>query len=104
MFCRCFNSKNGKVAIYVEATDDSSFKKRISEIEYDLQPLPRGSKGFDPSEGKLFFCKILITMNVRIEENYWCSHSLININNFNCEIKHKYAKLQRKMQNEDKLK
>lgn len=47
---RCFNSKNGKAAIYVEALDESSFKKRVSDFEYDLQPLPRGTKGFDPSE------------------------------------------------------
>lgn len=49
--CRCFNSKNGQAAIYVEATDIDSFTKRVAEIEYDLQPLPRGVHSFDPTEG-----------------------------------------------------
>ncbi|XP_017782590.1 PREDICTED: meteorin-like protein [Nicrophorus vespilloides] len=47
---RCFNSKNGQVAIYVEATDGESVNKRVADFEYDLQPLPRGSHRFDPSE------------------------------------------------------
>lgn len=47
---RCFNSKNGQAAIYVEAIPDDNFSKRIADFEYDLQALPRGAKGFDPTE------------------------------------------------------
>lgn len=47
---RCFNSKNGLVAIYVEAADANSVTKRVADIEYDLQSLPRGSHGYDPTE------------------------------------------------------
>lgn len=49
--CRCFSSKNGQVAIYVEATQGQSVNKRTSEIEYDLQPLPKGVNGYDLTEG-----------------------------------------------------
>lgn len=52
-FSRCFNSKNGQAAIYVEATVEDNVKKRIAEIQYDLQALPRGIKGYDPTEGNL---------------------------------------------------
>lgn len=47
---RCFNSKNGQAAIYVEAVPDDNFSKRVADFEYDLQALPRGAKGFDPTE------------------------------------------------------
>ncbi|CAH0548044.1 unnamed protein product [Brassicogethes aeneus] len=47
---RCFNSKKGQAAIYVEATQEQSILKRVSEMDYDLQPLPEGSKGYDPTE------------------------------------------------------
>ncbi|XP_065161143.1 meteorin-like protein [Atheta coriaria] len=47
---RCFNSKNNQVAIYVETVDGDAVEKRVAEFEYDLQPLPRGSKAFDPTE------------------------------------------------------
>nr|XP_022912436.1 meteorin-like protein [Onthophagus taurus] len=47
---RCFNSKNGAVALYVEASDPDSVDKRVADIEYDLQPLPKGATGYDPSE------------------------------------------------------
>ncbi|RZC32452.1 meteorin-like protein [Asbolus verrucosus] len=48
--CRCFNSKNGQAAIYVEATDVDTVTKRVAEVEYDLQALPKGVRGFDPTE------------------------------------------------------
>ncbi|XP_969763.1 meteorin-like protein [Tribolium castaneum] len=47
---RCFISKNGQAAIYVEASDVDAITKRVAEIEYDLQALPKGVKGFDPTE------------------------------------------------------
>lgn len=49
---RCFQSKNGQVAIYVEATESDTVHRRVADIEYDLQPLPRGGKVYDPAEGK----------------------------------------------------
>jgi hypothetical protein len=47
---RCFNSKNGQAAIYVEAADVDAVTKRVAEFEYDLQALPKGVRGFDPTE------------------------------------------------------
>lgn len=48
---RCFQSRNGQVALYIEAiTSSSSMIKRVAKIEYDLQPLPRGVKSYDVSE------------------------------------------------------
>jgi hypothetical protein len=49
---RCFNSKNGQAAIYVEAADVDAVTKRVAEFEYDLQALPKGVRGFDPTEGE----------------------------------------------------
>ncbi|XP_050300753.1 meteorin-like protein [Anthonomus grandis grandis] len=47
---RCFNSRHGQAAIYIEATDERSFEKQFTEIEYDLQQLPKNSYGYDSSE------------------------------------------------------
>ncbi|KAK9891516.1 hypothetical protein WA026_014752 [Henosepilachna vigintioctopunctata] len=47
---RCFNSKNGQAAIYVEAIENDGVTKMVADIEYDLQPLPRGVHAYDPSE------------------------------------------------------
>lgn len=47
---RCFNSKNGQAAIYIEATDERSFDRQLTEIEYDLQQLPKNHYGYDLSE------------------------------------------------------
>lgn len=52
-FSRCFNSKYGQAAIYVEAIEADSVIKRTATIDYDLQPLPRGARGYDPTEGEL---------------------------------------------------
>ena len=49
---RCFNSKNGQAAIYVEAADVDAVTKRVAEVDYDLQALPKGVRGFDPTEGE----------------------------------------------------
>lgn len=38
--------------MYVEATEVDAVTKRTAEIEYDLQPLPRDVRGYDPIEGK----------------------------------------------------
>ena len=51
---RCFNSKNGQAAIYIEATDEKSFDRQVTEIDYDLQQLPKHYYGYDSSEGKIF--------------------------------------------------
>lgn len=48
---RCFQSKNGQAAIYVEANDADDIKRRVADIEYDLELMPRG-KGYDPAEGR----------------------------------------------------
>ncbi|KAL1517340.1 hypothetical protein ABEB36_001115 [Hypothenemus hampei] len=47
---KCFNSKNGQAAIYMEATDERSFDRQHTEIEYDLQPIPWSVYGYDPNE------------------------------------------------------
>ncbi|CAG9771132.1 unnamed protein product [Ceutorhynchus assimilis] len=47
---RCFNSKRGQTALYIEAIDERSFEKQVTEIEYDLQQLPKNFYGYDPSE------------------------------------------------------
>jgi len=47
---RCFDSKNGHVAIYVEALDSRNVDKRVAEFDYDLQVFERGQKYFDPEE------------------------------------------------------
>ncbi|XP_030750878.1 meteorin-like protein [Sitophilus oryzae] len=47
---RCFNSKKGQAAIYIEATDERSFDRQAIEIEYDLQQLPKNTYGYDPNE------------------------------------------------------
>ncbi|KAL3285042.1 hypothetical protein HHI36_019169 [Cryptolaemus montrouzieri] len=47
---RCFNSKNGQAAIYVEAMENDGVTKMVADIEYDLQPLPKGVHVFNPSE------------------------------------------------------
>lgn len=45
---RCFQSRNGQAAIYVEAVDSRRlFKKEVAGFSYDLQPIPRGSSYFD---------------------------------------------------------
>ncbi|XP_045463340.1 meteorin-like protein [Harmonia axyridis] len=47
---RCFNSKKGQAAIYVEALENDGVSKIVADIEYDLQPLPRGIHSYDPNE------------------------------------------------------
>lgn len=49
---RCFQSKKGQSAIYVEAMEGDEMLRRVAEFEYDLEPLPRG-KGYDPVEGRI---------------------------------------------------
>lgn len=56
---RCFQSKHGQAAIYVEATDSDPVTRRVADFEYDLQPLPRG-KGYDPAEGNNRFNHVFI--------------------------------------------
>ncbi|XP_018330714.1 meteorin-like protein [Agrilus planipennis] len=49
---RCFQSKNGQAAIYIEAIDNDIVTKRVVELDYDLQPLPKGKRTYDSFEGK----------------------------------------------------
>lgn len=45
---RCFQSRNGQAAIYVEAVDYTGvFKKEVAGFSYDLHPIPKGSSIFD---------------------------------------------------------
>ncbi|XP_071442301.1 meteorin-like protein [Hetaerina americana] len=49
---RCFQSRKGQAALYVEATPGgvSPRGRTVASFEYHLQPLPSGVKSFDPSE------------------------------------------------------
>lgn len=50
---RCFQSRGGQAALYVEAaTSKSDFTKEVASITYDLQALPRGGAAYDPTEGR----------------------------------------------------
>ena len=50
-FSRCFQSKGGQAALYVEAAPEEVPGYRpMAEISYDLQPLKKGS-GYNPNEG-----------------------------------------------------
>ncbi|XP_014275845.1 meteorin-like protein [Halyomorpha halys] len=47
---RCFQSRGGQAALYVEAaTDEVVAHRPVAEFAYDLQPLPKG-KVYDPNE------------------------------------------------------
>lgn len=47
---RCFQSRGGQAALYVEAaSEDAAARRSVAEFAYDLQPLPKG-KGYDPNE------------------------------------------------------
>jgi len=47
---RCFQSRGGQAALYVEATGSASFPKQIAEFFYDLEALPRKNDGHHPAE------------------------------------------------------
>lgn len=51
MIHRCFQSRGGQAALYVEAATEPTVYKPMAEFAYDLQSLPKG-KGYDPNEGK----------------------------------------------------
>lgn len=46
---RCFQSRGGQAALYVEAATEPTIYKPMAEFAYDLQALPKG-KGYDPNE------------------------------------------------------
>lgn len=52
---RCFVSKHGQAALYVEATD-ASLRKQIAEFSYDLQAVPKGSSVNDIVNGECKPC------------------------------------------------
>ncbi|XP_069685315.1 meteorin-like protein [Periplaneta americana] len=48
---RCFQSRDGQAALYVEATSSRSvIHKQVAAFSYDLQPLPRGRSYYDSQE------------------------------------------------------
>jgi len=47
---RCFHSRGGQAALYVEATGAATFPKQVAELFYDLEALPRHNSGYHPSE------------------------------------------------------
>lgn len=47
---RCFQSRGGQAALYVEAVRAGDFTKEVAAITYDLETLPRGARGYDPAE------------------------------------------------------
>lgn len=48
---RCFHSRGGQAALYVEAaTATSTFPRQVAEFSYDLEPLPRNGGSYDPAE------------------------------------------------------
>lgn len=61
---RCFRSKHGRAALYVEAEPEEGTKRRVAALRYEAKPLPR--RHYDPatadcrpctdSEMELAFC------------------------------------------------
>lgn len=50
----------------MEATEVDGVTKRTAEIEYDLQPLPKDLRGYDPTEGKLIYFQVyFLRFNVK---------------------------------------
>ncbi|XP_046659901.1 meteorin-like protein [Homalodisca vitripennis] len=47
---RCFHSRGGQAALYVEATGAATFPKQVAELYYDLEALPRHKGSYDPAE------------------------------------------------------
>ncbi|XP_067014099.2 meteorin-like protein [Anabrus simplex] len=50
---RCFHSRGGQAALYVEAVrtrGGGDFTKEVASFTYDLETLPRGGKAYDPAE------------------------------------------------------
>lgn len=48
---RCFQSRGGQAALYVEAASSKTdFKKEVASLTYDLEALPRGGAAYDPTE------------------------------------------------------
>ncbi|ENN73611.1 hypothetical protein YQE_09858, partial [Dendroctonus ponderosae] len=88
---RCFNSKNGQAALYIEATDERSFEKQLTEIEYDLQQLPKNFHGYDSSEecrpcsqeemAHIFCTSDLVTRGIihSVENNDQLEQSLVTV-------------------------
>lgn len=55
-YVRCFRSKNGQAAIYVEATPEEGEQRRSARLQYDLQPLP--AKAYDPAAEECRPCTV----------------------------------------------
>ncbi|XP_060535437.1 meteorin-like protein [Cylas formicarius] len=47
---RCFNSKNGQAAVYIEATEEQTYRRSVTDLEYDLQQLPKTTLAYDYAE------------------------------------------------------
>lgn len=49
---RCFQSRHGQAALYVEAISSrGDIQKQVAAFSYNLQPLPRGRSYYDAQEG-----------------------------------------------------
>jgi hypothetical protein len=50
---RCFQSRGGQAALYVEATSSRGvIQRQVVAFSYHLQPLPKGRSYYDPEEGE----------------------------------------------------
>ena len=49
---RCFQSRDGQAALYVEAISSRhNIQKEVAAFSYNLQPLPKGKSYYDCEEG-----------------------------------------------------
>lgn len=71
---RCFNSKKAQAAIYIEATDERSFDKQFTELQYDLEKIPQGFYGYDRAEGESDCPCLTLYFNVVCLECRPCSN------------------------------
>jgi diacylglycerol kinase (ATP) len=55
---RCFLSREGQAALYVEAISaQGAIQRQVAAFSYDLQPLPKGRSYYDSQEGEC--CTVL---------------------------------------------
>jgi len=55
---RCFQSRDGQAALYVEAISSRhTILKEVAAFSYNLQPLPNGKSYYDSQEGMYVSCQ-----------------------------------------------
>jgi len=53
---RCFQSRDGQAALYVEAISSRhNIQKEVAAFSYNLQPLPKGKSYYDSQEGMYMY-------------------------------------------------